>query len=79
MTESWLEKVDYNQLWLKKLTKVNFYQKSWLKSTLAKKSWLWPINKIKCEYNGNLGTDNDIRVRTIIKQADIDTQLIILL
>ena len=29
--------------------------------------------------NGNLGTNNDIRVRTIIKQAAIDTQLIILL
>ena len=29
--------------------------------------------------NENLGADNDIRVRTIIKQADIDTQLIILL
>ena len=29
--------------------------------------------------NENLGADNDIRVRTIIKQADIGTQLIILL
>ena len=29
--------------------------------------------------NGNLGADNDIRVRTTIKQVDIDTQLIILL
>ena len=52
-----------------KLTKINFDQKK-VNFDLAKKS---TVN------NRNLGSDNDIRVRTIIKQAVIDTQLKMLL
>ena len=57
----------------KKLTR-----KSWLKPTLTKKVD-FDLSMKSTVKNGNLGAENDIRVRTIIKQADMDTQLIILL
>ena len=55
----------------------------WLKEVNQNQLWLRKVDfdlSIKSTVNnGNLVVDNYIRARTIIKQADIDTKLLILL